>query len=62
MLNKGQKRQLQMIEAFLLVGSIAPAAASLSGEIRRALKKSQRDELYQIAVRLGLHTHEKFII
>ena len=62
MLNKGQKRQVKMIELYVMVGELAPAAASLSGEIRMALKKSQKDELYQLAVKLGIHTHEKFII
>jgi len=62
MLNKGQVRQIKMIEAYVMVGAIAAAAGSLSGEIRMALKKSQKVELYQLAVKLGIHTHEKFII
>jgi hypothetical protein len=62
MLNKIQKREIKMIEAYLYVGSVAPAAASLSGLIRWAKTKSQKEELYQLAVKLGIHTHEKFII
>lgn len=62
MLNKIQKQQVKMIEAYLYVGSVAPAAASLSGLIRWAKTKSQREELYRLAVTLGLHNHPKFII
>jgi hypothetical protein len=51
-----------MIEAWVMVGAMGAAAASLSGEIRMALRKSQKVELYELAVKLGLHTHEKFII
>lgn len=62
MLNKVQKREVKMIEAYLYVGSVGSAAASLSGLIRWAKTKSQKEELYQLAVKLGIHTHEKFII
>lgn len=61
-LNKGQQRQVEQIKAMHHLGSYAPAAASLSGEIRMARKQSQKNELIDLAVSLGLHTHPKFII
>lgn len=61
-LNKGQQRQVEQIKAMHYLGSYAAAAASLSGEIRMARKQSQKNELIDLAVSLGLHTHPKFII
>jgi hypothetical protein len=60
-LNKGQTRQVAMIEAWLMVGAAAPAAASLSAEIRMARRQTQKDELFALARRFGLINHPKFI-
>ena len=60
-LNKGQIRQVAMIEAWVIVGASAPAAASLSAEIRMARRQTQKTELLALAKRLGLITHPKFI-
>ena len=60
-MNKAQKRQLQMIEAYLAHGMHDTAARSISALIRSATVRSTAQELYRFAVEHNLHSEPEFI-
>ena len=60
-MTKQQFKQVAMIQVYLDNAMIDTAARSLSGLVRAAMRKSDQQELLNLAQQLNLTNHPEFI-
>ena len=61
-MNKAEKKQLEMVHAYLDNGMLDTAARSLSAMIRSTMSDKTKADLFYVAYHFKLRDHQDFIV